>query len=177
MGFSEDLERAVRETRILRSRRSRLLTVGSTELPYVLLCASLVNQGDTVVRRGLVRVDKPKLLLLGQNQQQYEGFEDSGSQEERELILAIGRAASFPPGKYHNIESELDVFEGNLDNASSHWLGQLDRMEDVLTGVVTGPVELWPLSLLVYVGSLVARSANSDVQELLERRHREFPLN
>ena len=96
MAFEEDFARAIRETEVRRERRSRLLTVGSTQLPYVLLSASIVNAGDTAVRRGTVRVDSPSLFLLNRPLQ-FEGFDqDAGDGEETaDPLLALGRVALF----------------------------------------------------------------------------------
>src|ERR1700722_15648282 len=95
MAFQEDFTRALRETDVRRERRSRLLTVGSTELPYVLLSASVDNQGDTAVRRGLVRVESPTLLLLNRPLL-FEGFEDDGGGDD--TLRALGRGAVPLPG-------------------------------------------------------------------------------
>ncbi|HEY4000641.1 MAG TPA: hypothetical protein VGO93_17355 [Candidatus Xenobia bacterium] len=166
MGFQEDFARAVRETEVRRQRTSRLLTVGTTELPYVLLSTSVVNLGDTVVRQGMVRVEPPTLLLLNRPHQ-FEGFEDEESPAEG--LLALGRMARFPPGKYSNIDSQLDVFEGTLESAISQVQTRLDNAADRQTGVVIGPADLWNMSLLVYVSKMIVQSAPHDVEQLLAR--------
>lgn len=162
MDFEKDFPRALRETEVHRMRRPRLLTFGSTELPYVLLGTSLVNLGDTVVRRGVVRVEKPNIYLLTP-QVQLEGFDEERVEGER-TVVAVGRTATFPPGKYSNIDNQLDVVEGSLQAALAEHMQRLDREEDVLTGLLSGPVELWPMSLLVYVGMMVGQSAEDDVR-------------
>lgn len=169
MDASREFMRALQETHIHRHRRSRLLTVGTTELPYVLLGESVVNLGDTVVRRGIVRVEQPSIFLLNRPVQ-LEGFEAEEGDEQKQAVVALGRMAHFPPGKYSNIETELDVFDGELGNAVQHYLQHLDNAEDLLTGLLTGPVEVWPLSLLVYVAAMVAQSAPGDVFDLMMQR-------
>ncbi|MBI2191459.1 MAG: hypothetical protein HYU36_05695 [Planctomycetes bacterium] len=173
MGLREDFHRAIQETEIHRHRQTRLLTYGGTELPYVWLGESAVNMGDTVVRRGVVRVEKPQLLLV-QQPLQFEGFEYGEEKQESSAFLALGRIASFPPGKYSNIETRLDIYEGSLQQALTHYKRDLEAREDALTGLVSGPSDIWAVSLFVYVGKMVEHSAVDDIQELL-RRHLRHP--
>ena len=168
MDIREDFARALRETEIHRQRRSRLLTVGTTELPYVLLGESLVNLGDTVVRSGVVRVEQPSIFLLNRPLQ-FDGFDDEEGVD-GDVMLALGRMASFPPGKYSNIDARLDVFEGRIDAALRSWRDRLESLEDQGTGLLSGPVDVWPLSLLVYVGSVIRTSAPADLKEILKRQ-------
>jgi len=175
MGLQEDFMKALKETEIHRHRESHLLTLSATALPYVLLCESAVNDGDTVVRQGVVRVEKPQLLVL-HNPMEFEGFEYQDNPNESSAFLALGRSASMPPAKYSNVETSLEVFDGGLQKALDHFSRELDQGDDSQTGLVSGPVDIWALSLFVYVGKMVARSAPQDTQELL-RRHFESPWN
>ena len=175
MGLHEDFAKALSETKIHRHRDTQLLTFGSTELPYIMLGESAVNIGDTVVRRGVVRVEKPQLILL-RDPMEFEGFEYESNPSEASAFLALGRMASFPPGKYSNIEHRMEVFEGGLEKAIEHYDRRLDENDDGLTGLVTGPADFWALSLFVYVGKTVARSAPTDMNEMI-RRHFESPWN
>ncbi len=173
MGLQEDFIKALHETEIHRQRQPRLLTIGSTDLPYVMLCESEVNMGDTVVRNGVVRVEKPQLMLL-RDPVEFEGFEYNDNPNESSAFMALGRMASFPPGKYSNIETQLDVFEGSLTKAVDHHQRRLDADKNELTGVLSGPVDLWALSLFVYVGTMISNSAPNDISELI-RRHMHPP--
>lgn len=162
MDIEKDFLRALQETEIHRQRRSRLLTVGTTELPYILLGESMVNLGDTVVRQGVVRIEQPRLYLLNRPHQ-FEGFEDDD--HEQALMLALGRVSSLPPGKYSNVDCRLDVFEGRLPAAISHYGDRLE--DDQRTGLLSGPVDVWPFSLMVYAAAMAAQSAPGDVRDLL----------
>lgn len=167
MSIEEDFARAVHETEIHRGRRSRLLTVGSTELPYILLNRSVVNKGDTVVRRGILRVQEPAILLL-QNPHQFEGFGDENG-DRHEAMVAIGRLAHFPPAHYSNRQVQMDVVDGELDRVLLDVEHRLDATHDEKTGVLSGPVEVWHFSLMVYVGQIVRQSAGGDFQDLIRR--------
>ncbi|MBI4711459.1 MAG: hypothetical protein HY767_03240, partial [Candidatus Omnitrophica bacterium] len=67
-------EKALKSTEIIRPRVQPLQTFEATQIPYVFLAESAVNQGDTVVRKGEVTVDKPS-IILPPNLPQFEGFE------------------------------------------------------------------------------------------------------
>jgi len=161
MDIESDFKRALSETEIHRHSRSRLLTVGTTELPYVLLGESMVNLGDTVVRRGIVRIEQPRIVVMGRPHQ-FEGFDE---EETPGLMLALGRVASFPPGKYSNIDTQLDVYEGRLEAALGHY--QEKMRDDQLTGLLSGPVDVWACSLMVYVFAMAVQSAPADLRDLV----------
>ena len=66
--------RALHNTEIIRTRVQGLMTFQSTHVPYILLCESSVNLGDTVVRQGEVMVEKPA-LILPPHIPQFKGFD------------------------------------------------------------------------------------------------------
>jgi hypothetical protein len=167
MNFTEDFSRAIEETEVHRGRRSRLLTVGSTELPYILLNRSLVHKGDTVVRRGVLKVEEPAIMLM-QRPHQFEGFGDE-SGDPNEALVAIGRLARFPPARYTNREVQMDVEDKPLDAVLRDLDHFLDENCDERTGLISGPVEIWHLSLMVYVGHMIRQSAGGDFTDLIKR--------
>jgi len=168
MGLQNDFMRALGETRIIRQRQSTLLTLSETELSYVLLCESAMNVGDTVVRKGIVKVDKPKLLLLN-NPTEFEGFEYEDESSENGAFISLARMASFPPGKYSNIGNKMEVFSGSIEKAIDHYERELDKEGDHHTGLCAGPVDIWAMSLFVYIGKMVAKSAHSDLDDMMNR--------
>lgn len=168
VSFEEDFAKAVQETEIHRGRRSRLLTVGSTELPYILLNQSLVNTGDTVVRRGVMRVEEPSILLM-QRPHQFEGFDVGEGDDPQEALIALGRMASLPPARYSNKDVQMDLVEGKLDRILLQMEHRLDQEQDELTGLISGPVEIWHYSLMVYVGQMVKQSVRGDLSHLFRK--------
>ena len=74
MNIQELWEKALKQTRVIRPRVQALETFKATRLPYVALSASLINPGDTVVRKGDILVEKPAIILPF-NLPQFEGFE------------------------------------------------------------------------------------------------------
>jgi len=171
MSLQEKWERAIGETKILRPRLRGLLAFENTELPYTCLTKSVVNVGDTVVRKGKVVVHKP-MIVLPRDLPQFEGFEferDFDEVDEDEIgRFLLMRGVSFPMLKYSNQTYTVNLFEGPLGKAIGHFSRQLERKEDVHSGLITGPEDSWQFSVLIYVGTLAIRSAPHDIERLLD---------
>lgn len=172
-------DRARKRTEILRMRLQDLATFEATLVPYIFLAESSLNQGDTVVRKGQVLVERPTIVLPGFSPH-FEGFdfeEDLHVSDEAVATFLMVRGIHFPSLKYRHVRSSLDVFEGGLPRAVDHFQGQLVRAEDTKTGLLTGPEEAWQFSLLFLVGALVVRSAEGDLRRILEawRRRQQQP--
>ena len=170
MDIHELWDKARKHTEILRMRMQDLSSADITNVPYVFLAESSLNQGDTVVRRGHVLVERPSIVLPGFSPQ-FEGFafdqELHLSQETVATFLLI-RGVHFPSLKYRHETSSLDLFEGNLQKAITHFQDQLQRAEDIKTGLVIGLEDAWQFSILLLVGMLVIRSAEGDLRRFLE---------
>ena len=167
--------KALKETDFIRARLQSLATFEATPLPYIFLAESGLNAGDTVVRRGQVLIERPALILPSA---QFQGFELEQTLQLSEDALVnflLLRGVRFPSMRYRHELSSLDVREGSLQRAITHFKDQLARQEDTQTGVVVGPEDIWQFSVLVLVAQLMTRSAEGDVRRLLDdwqRRHR-----
>jgi len=177
MDIEEQWQRAVEQTRIIRSRVHPLSGSEITRLPYVFLAESSVNRGDTVVRRGKVHVTPPTIILPRFSPQ----LEDFPMDEEHPvdpntlINFLLVRGVSFPSLKYrHERAVSLDIHEGPLEQAISHYGNRLERMEDVHSGLVVGPEDCWQWSILLFIGSLVNRSAEDDIQRWLQALRQRF---
>ena len=171
MDIQESWEKALRHTDIVRSRVHQLPTFDDTKVPYILLSASLVNPGDTVVRQGDVTVTKPA-IILPPNIPQVDGFKfDEGSALTQEMVMnfLMVRGVSMPSLKYRNETYAVDVYEGTLDRAVSFYNDHLQRREDVHAGLVVCPDDCWHFSLLLYIATQVTRNAPSDIRRLIEK--------
>ena len=175
MNIQDAWEKALKTTEIIRPRVQPLQTFETTLLPYIFLSESLVNPGDTVVRKGEITVEKPS-IVLPHNMPQFEGFEFEEGLGMNEDILKsffLVRGVSLPSMKYNNKTHALDVFEGRLPKALEHYGNRLQREENVTAGLVTGSEEIWQLSMLVFICDQVAKSANTDFKKLFDDyRHR-----
>ena len=174
MDLEQLWDKALKETEIVRSRMQELATFEATVLPYIFLAESSLNLGDTVVRQGQVVVERPTLILPNA---QFQGFElEQGLQLSEDALVnfLLLRGVRFPSLRYRHESSSLDLREGSLQRAMDHFQDQLVRGEDIRTGLVVGPEEIWQFSILVLVANLLVRSAEGDVRRLLEesrRRH------
>lgn len=176
MDIQSSWEKALSATDIIRSRVMGLQTFNETHVPYVLLSASVINEGDTVVRKGEVLVHKPS-LILPPHVPQFEGFnfEDSGVLNQDTMInFLLVRGISLPSLKYDNKMQSLDVFEGKLDEAIKHYGNLMQREENTSTGLVVGPEDVWQFSLLIFICSQIMRNSSSDIRRLLDEYKRKI---
>ncbi len=162
--------KALKNTQIIRPRVNGLLSQTDTTVPYILLCESSVNVGDTVVRKGEVIVEKPTLVLPPASPQ-LEGFQfadEENFKQDAFVNFLLVRGVTLPSMKYNNTTNSLEVFEGDLAQAVSHYGNFLQRQENVTTGLIVGSQEGWQFSVLVYICSQVVRNAQADIQNLLK---------
>ena len=179
MSIQESWDKALKNTEIIRARVKGLLTHDVTNLPYIFLCESSINTGDTVVRKGEISVDKPSLILPLASPQ-FEGFDFEKEFHINEGILTnflLVRGVTFPSLKYDNKTYSVDVFEGGLKKAIKQHLDRLQREEDVHTGLITGLEDCWQFSVLIFICTQVVKSAETDVKKLLDELKRKGKLH
>jgi len=178
MEIQELWDRARKRTEILRLRLQDLATFEATVVPYIFLAESSVNQGDTVVRKGQVVIERPA-IVLPRFSPQFDGFDFETTLHLSDEALAtflLVRGVQFPSLKYRHQLSSLDLIEGSLHQSIRQWTDQLAAAEDVKTGLVIGPEEAWQFSILLLVGVLVVRSAEGDLRRILDEwRKRQHP--
>lgn len=170
MNLREKWDKAVNQTDVIRWRQTHLATFDKTILKYAFLGESLVNTGDTVQRYGRIVVHRP-LLLLPENIPQFEGFDslkDLGIDEDDLARFLLIRGVSFPSLKYQNETDSLDVVEKPINEATNRLLAKLDKEDNSDTGVLVGPEDCWQLSVIIYAGGLMNRSASRDIRRLLD---------
>lgn len=167
MEMEEAFKMAQENTSFVKERKNLLYTFGATRLPYVCLSVSSEDAGYVMVRSGEVMADKPQIALPGEFFT-FEGFSDGEDGPGDEFVVSLARRISMPPSKYVNKADDSQRQAGRLDDAVQRVLNRLENDHDVRTGVITAPDQVWGLSVLLYVGSQVARSAPSNVQEHFE---------
>jgi len=163
MNIEELWQRAITKTEIYRARIRYLYTFDQTELPYVYLAESTVNPGDVVVRQGRITAEKPMVILPG-GLPQFEGFEINDV-----AAFLFLRGVSFPNMKYSNQTQKLDVVSGPLSKVVLKYKRDLERKEDVSTGLVVSPEDCWQFSVMIYAAALAAKSIPQDIQNILKR--------
>ena len=171
MDLQDKWNKALSDTEIIRSRFAYLPTFENKSIPYIFLAASSVNLGDTVLRRGKILVNRPA-IILPEDTPQFEGFDfEKNYQVNTDMVrmFLLIRGISFPSLKYEHEVSSLDIYEGPLEKGKGYFRHELERTEDVETGLIAGPEDCWEFSLLIYVGLLVSRSLPSDLRRLWEK--------
>ena len=174
MDIYEAWTRALKSTEIIRPRLQPLMTFRETAVPYIFLSESSINLGDTVVRRGEVVVEKPA-LILPPNIPQFNGFdleEKLGKDKEGIIDFLLVRGLTIPSMHYNNKTYMIDVFEGSLNKAVSHYKDLLQRQENVQAGLVTGPEDCWQFSVIIYICAQIIKNANTDIHKLIEEYKR-----
>lgn len=165
-------QKALKQTEIIRTRALDLSAVEATALPYVFLAESSLNQGDTVVRKGHVLIERPALILPSAQLEGFEFGKDYSVSEDAVLNFLLVRGIRFPSMRYRHELSSLDLREGPLTQAIEHFTQRLKQGEDLKTGLVVGPEDAWQFSVLILVGALAVRSAEGDLRRLLDEWHR-----
>lgn len=171
MDIHESWEKALKHTEIVRPRVQPLQTFETTQIPYIFLAESAIHHGDTLVRKGEVAVDKPS-IILPPNLPQFEGFEFekkfSGVEDYLTTFLLV-RGIRFPSMKYENKIASLDIREEKITKAINFFSQQLQKQENVSTGLVIGPEDCWQFSVLIFICNQVVRSSEGDIRKLFER--------
>jgi hypothetical protein len=169
MDIEKSWNKALRNTEIVRPRVQGLKTHEDTQVPYILLSESTVNVGDTVVRKGEVQVNRPSLFIPPDNPMFHGfGFEKDNATEENFFVnFLLVRGVRLPSFHYDNQTQSLDVLEGNLSNAIKHYREELQKEENISTGLIVASEDCWPFSLLIFVCSQVARNADVDLRKLM----------
>ena len=174
MNIEEIWEKALKHTEIIRPRVKPLDTYKTTHLPYIFLAESSVNIGDCVVRMGEVMVEKPT-LLLPPGSPQLDGFDfRDASRQQEEMItnFFLVRGIEFPSLKYNNKTYSLDVFEGRLSKAIEKYTQELQKEENVTSGLIIGPEDCWQFSVLIFICTQIVRSADNDIKSFMNRWNR-----
>lgn len=170
MNIHDAWEKALKRTEVIRQRVQPLSVIGVTPLPYIFLAESKLNEGDTVVRKGEIMVEKPSIILPNYSPQ-FEGFElDQDYPEQQNLFASflLIRGIRFPSFKYNNKTESLDIFEGHLKEAMNRYTRELQQKEDVHTGLVVGPEDVWQFSVMIFICNQVIRQADGDIRKLLD---------
>ena len=170
MDIDQYWEKALKETEIVRTRLKPLGTFEDTELPYIFLSKSIVDSSDTAVRKGKVIVSKPSIIPPHQIPQLFGfDFEKLGLSDNSVINFFLLRGIRYPSMKYNNEHYSVDVLEKTLGEASKTFASNLQRQEDIHTGLVIGPDDVWPFSVLIFIASVVHRTADADLRKLFEK--------
>ncbi len=171
MNLQEAWQLASRETNIHRARKNMLYTFGSTRLPYVCISPATQSESNVTVRRGEVTADRPKITLPGQEQISFEGFDidlPEGEKTDGMLPVFLARRIEMPNAKYVNKADSVTTESHSVEEAVDREMNRLEQQNDIRTAVIQAPESVWQLSILMYVGSQIVRSAPGNITEHME---------
>lgn len=168
-----------RSTEVIREYQRMLYTFGDMELPYVLVAEHDRLKDRAVVRKGLVLLRKPHVFVppyFG-GPEFKEGFEHANTipPEAAYLFRVMGLPYSHITNR-HIVEESLEY--GSLKSVLEKFDREMEKQEDMETGLIRGIIEGADVSLMRYSVGLVIKSAPGNVAEFFEhmRRQRGEPI-
>ena len=166
-------------TEVIRQYERILFTFGDMTLPYVFAAEHSRLRDRTVVRRGVVFVQRPQIVLPGgpRGPEFAEGFEHARAMPAEGVFLL--RAMGLPYSRVANkVTAEEKLEYGGLQSVLDKLNEQMDGQEDTETGLIKGVLEGADVSLMRYVVGLAVKSGPENVKEFLEhmRRRRGEPI-
>jgi len=162
---------ALKKTEIVLLPIKRLITFGNTQLDYIFLAPSLVNEGDTVVRTGKLDIGRPA-IIVPKDAPTFTGFsseEGSTISDQALQSFFLVRGMSFPSLQYTNEICAVDICEGSVSRASKLYYDRVRRNELISTGIVIGADSSWQFSVLLMGCSLIDTHVENDFKTILER--------
>ena len=163
-----------RKTEVVREYRRALYTFGDMELPYVFAAEHGRLQDKTVIRRGVVTIQKPRILLPGhyRGPEFQAGFEHAGAIPPDAVWFF--RAMGLPYSEVHHRALGTEQLEyGRLQEVLDRFDQQLESQENHETGLIKGLAGGTDISLMRYAIGLAIKSAPENIREFFEHLHRQ----
>lgn len=168
-----------RQTEVLREYRQNLYTFGDMRLPYVFAAEHTHLKNRTIVRRGVVLIQKPHIVLpvhyVGPEFK--EGFEHANAIPHEAMYLL--RAMALP---YSHITNKPLVNEhleyGTLQEILDRLSKEIDEQENTEIGLIKGVLAGMDVAMMRYTIGLAIKSAPENVKDFFEhvKRQRREPI-
>jgi len=164
---------------VIREYQRMLYTFGDMELPYVFAAEHSRLKDRTVVRKGVVLLQKPHILLpeYYSGPEFKEGFEHANSIPPEAVYFF--RAMGLPYSQLTNKTiAEEQIEYGGLQDILDEFSRKMDEQENAETGLIKGVLNGADVSLMRYSLGLIIKSASQNVKEFFEhlRRQRGEPI-
>ncbi len=156
-------------TEVIREYQRMLFTFGDMELPYVLVAEHSRLRDRTIVRKGIVLIQRPHILLPPYygGPEFKEGFEHANAIPPEAVYLL--RAMQMPYSQITNKPvGEEEIEYGNLQSVLDKFCKEMERQEDTETGLIKGVLKGADISLMRYSLGLAIKSAPGNVKEFFE---------
>lgn len=173
-------EECWKATEIVREYQRMLFTFGDMELPYVLIAEHSRFRDRTVIRKGVVLLQRPQIVLPPYygGLEFEEGFEHADAIPPEAVFLL--RAMRLPYSHMTNRPvAEEQVEYGSLQSVLDRLSKEMESRDDTETGLIKGVLDGADVSLMRYSMGLAIKSAPENVKEFFEhqRRRRGEPIN
>lgn len=167
------------KTEVVREYQRILYTFGDMELPYVFAAEHSRYKNRTMVRKGMVFVQKPHIVVPGHTRglEFEEGFEHADAMPPEAAYLL--RVMGLPYSRITNrLAAEEKIEYGSLQSVIDHLNQQMEGQDDTETGLIKGVLEGADVSLMRYAVGLAIKSGPENVKEFLEhlKRQRGEPI-
>jgi hypothetical protein len=163
-----------RRTEVIREYRCNLHTFGDTKLPYVFAAEHHQFKDRTLVRKGVIVMQKPHILLP----RQYTGMDFEEGFEHGDAIppeaVYLFRTMALPYSHITNkplVEEQLEY--GGLNEVIGRLATQIEEQENSEMGLIKGLSEGADVSLMRYTVGLMAKSASGNVKDFFEHLRRQ----
>ena len=170
----EQFSRYWRQTEVIREYQQILYTFGDMKLPYVFLSEHNSYNDRTVVRKGIILIQKPNILLPGRSSGPTfgEGFDDFStlSPDAAFIIRSMGLPYSEVTNKWLTKDS---IEYGRLQPTIDKFADKLEQQEDTDTGLIKGAQNGVDIALMRYSIGLMIKSAPENVHQFFEHLRRQ----
>jgi len=171
MNDEEKLSRALGLTQVLRPPRQALATFGATSVEYYLITQPSYADSpveETVVRRGLVVANRPR-IVTPYYLSQVEGFSVDARRYLGKLMSEHGPHAPSIYYTYRNEPGGMDIVSDGLPLVLERINKEIDEKNNPLAAVIRGADEMWDVSLMKFIFEMTEHSFGENVRELGSR--------
>ena len=157
MPMNPDQMREIFQRTVIVRRPTYGIVSGYHELPYVCLGSAIEPGHDTTEVRGKVHVS-PRFLIRPAHHEP--SYADIFGEDNVDLALA-GRVFGFLGFRSKPVECKSEHLEvrhtqGSIDHALSRTLDELERKEDITTGVIITPdARYYPVSIERFISTII----------------------
>ena len=172
-GLDRRIQFVVEHTDVVRNPKQRLATFGTTRLTYFLVTEPvyediLKGEQETVLRRGKVSAERPRIVTPFYLRNRFQGFEHSREYLEY-LLRKFGAQQSALLYEYKNELEETSIISNNMQEVVAHLNETLDRESNPLSAIIKGVDEMWDVSLMKFIHEFTGTSLKDNVMELAAR--------
>ena len=166
----EAIRQVATNTAVLRPTKQALATFGSTVVTYYLLTEPIYSEltgetRETVVRRGSVTADRPKIITPYYLLHLFHGFEH-GHEYANYLIKAHGANSPGLMYSYRNELFETSIVGDPLQTVAGKISDQIEEQKETLSAIIKGVDHLWDVSLMKFIYELTVASVTHNIEDL-----------